>query len=139
MIVKKLIETLSKMNPNAQVEIGGPEGENVLACIEFDKTYATKNLPVVVIESAQHMDIMSELDARFLNANIDPYTDLNGNSTKFIDFIVDLIDTGFTDEQINSFIDTLSSILVEERDDAKMRVKNIFSIYNIMHMNKEEK
>ena len=139
MIVKKLIEALSKMNPNAQVEIGGPEGENVLTCIEFDKTYATKNLPVVVIESAQHMDIMSELDARFLNANIDPYTDLNGNSTKFIDFIVDLIDTGFTDEQINSFIDTLSSILVEERDDAKMRVKNIFSIYNIMHMNKEEK
>lgn len=138
MIVKKLIETLSKMNPNAQVEIGGPEGENVLACVEFDKTYATKNLPVVVIESAQHMDIMSELDARFSNANIDLYTGLDGNSSKFIDFIVDLIDTGFTDEQINSFIDTLS-ILVEDKENAKMYVKNIFSVYNIMHMNKEEK
>lgn len=144
MLVRKLIDTLSKMDQNAQVRIGSYDGENALLCNESAFS-AYKGL--VVIESASNIDILAEIDARFDKFKKDRLKELykdddnlsimkymNIYDEKYVDFIIDLINTGFTETQIIRYINALYYAYKIDNSDtesaAATDARIIFDIYN---------
>ncbi len=87
MKVSRMIKELQKCNPNAEIKLHHKEGNNALFVVTY---VGDKNN--VVIEDKSDNDLRSELDARFENAienNIDE-----------LDFFMDLLETGFTLDDI---------------------------------------
>lgn len=91
MKVKKLIKELEKYNPNAEVKLHFASGNNLLFVSQF-----VGHDDAVILEDVTTSDLSSELDARFEEV-------LNKRLGE-LDFFKDLIDTGFTLEDIEQYL-----------------------------------
>lgn len=91
MKVSRLIKELQKCNPNAEVKLHYREGFNALFVVRYE------GLPdVVVIEDKSNNDLRSELSDRFSIAS--------ENNMDELDFFMDLLETGFTLEDIKNYL-----------------------------------
>lgn len=91
MKVKKLIKLLENYNPEAEVKMHHKDGLNLLFACQI-----SGNDDTVFLEDASDNDLGSELEARFENL-------LNKKMTEH-EFFADLIDTGFTLDDIQKYI-----------------------------------
>lgn len=91
MKVKKLIKLLENYNPDAEVKMHHKDGLNLLFACQI-----SGNDDTVFLEDASDNDLGSELEARFENL-------LNKKMTEH-EFFADLIDTGFTLDDIQKYI-----------------------------------
>lgn len=82
-----MIKELQKYNPNAEVKLHYKEGNNALFVVAY---VGDENN--VVIEDKSDNDLGSELDARFTYAS--------ENDIDELDFFRDLLETGFTLDDI---------------------------------------
>ena len=87
MKVSRMIKELQKYNPEAEVKLHYRVGNNALFVIQSFGDDDT-----VIIEDRSNNDLRSELDARFTKASEECLDEL--------DFFTDLIETGFTLEDI---------------------------------------
>lgn len=87
MKVKRMVEELQKFNPDAEVKLHHRNGNNALFILSY-----VKNESTVVIEDKDDNDLRAELSAHFDHAAEEQMDEL--------DFFIDLLDTGFTLEDI---------------------------------------
>lgn len=87
--VKGLIEQLYKYNPNAEIKMHEKDGNNVLFVVSY-----VGNDDFVILEDKTDSDLSSELEARFTYAS--------ENQIDELDFFMDLLETGFTLEDIKT-------------------------------------
>lgn len=87
MKVKRMIQKLQKYNPDAEVKLHGRDGNNALFVVAYSCDSET-----VVIEDKGDNDLQSELSARFADAA--------ARQADELDFFMDLLETGFTLEDI---------------------------------------
>lgn len=91
MKVKRLIKELKKCNKDAEVKLHTMHGNNVL----FVMSYVGNNMEVV-LEDKTDNDLVSELEERFKK--------LSENNINELDFFCDLIETGFTLDDIKTYL-----------------------------------
>lgn len=89
MKVKKMIEILSKMNPNAEVKMDSPEGNSIIFVLASKKKEG-----VVWMQTQDSCDISNEIVERFNYASEEQMDEL--------EFYTDLIDTGFNIEMVEN-------------------------------------
>lgn len=87
MKVGRMIKELQKYDPNAEVKLHHFTGNNALFVVQFVGKEDT-----VIIEDKSDNDLSSELEARFEN--------MGENNLNELDFFKDLIEIGFTLEDI---------------------------------------
>ena len=87
MKVERMIEELKKYNPEAEVKLHHREGNNALFVLGY-----VSDENIVVIEDKSDSDLGSELHTRF--------TDASEQQLDELDFFMDLLETGFTLEDI---------------------------------------
>lgn len=85
MTVERMIKELQKCDPNAEVKMHHHAGNNALFVVSFVNIRG-----VVVIEDKSDNDLRAELLARWERASE------NNFDTDELDFFMDLIETGFT-------------------------------------------
>ena len=87
MKVSRMIKELQKYNPDAEVKLHHKEGYNALFVVQYVNGEDT-----VIIEDKSNNDLSSELNVRFQYAA--------ENDIDELDFFMDLIETGFTLDDI---------------------------------------
>lgn len=93
MIVKKMIELLQTMDPNAEVKLHERFGELVLFVVAL-----ANNEDTVWLETESDNDLCSELEARF------EYAAEIENNVNELDFYTDLIETGINVDMIRKYM-----------------------------------
>lgn len=91
MKVKRLIEKLQICNPNAEVKMHDKDGFTTLFVTEF-----VNRDDVVILEDASDVNLTSELEARFENAQEEQMDEL--------DFFMELLDIGITLGDIKAYL-----------------------------------
>lgn len=89
MKVKKQIEILSKMDPEAEITLHTPEGHPVLFILASEQRKG-----VVWLETQYDCDIQDEIASRFQYAS--------ENNVDELDFYTDLSDTGITADMVEA-------------------------------------
>lgn len=101
MKITRLIEqlqSLQKEMPEADVRLNSPFGDTALFALAFEKTHNADGAldNIIWIEGKNDIEIGVELEARFKNASEKQMDEL--------DFFTDLLDTGFTLEDIEEYL-----------------------------------
>lgn len=93
MIVRKMIETLQKMDANAEVKLHERFGEPVLFVVALKNDNNT-----VWLETESDNDMGSELEARF------EYAAKIENNVDELDFYTELIETGINVDMVRKYM-----------------------------------